>query len=153
MRLVFTAIAVVAVLGFSPSQTAAATSLDLAVSTDRPTYSAGDTVTFTLTVTNPTSAPATLTFPTAREYDFIVRAVDGTVVWEWSCNRFFAAASHTRTVGPGESITFTAQWDQSTCVPGRLQGRKVKPGTYSVVGELTSEPAFFSSPVSFQIVR
>jgi Intracellular proteinase inhibitor len=154
VRLIFTALAVAAVLGVTPSLTAAATSLDLAFSTDRPTYAVGDTVTFALTVTNSTSAPETLNFRTSQEYDFIVRAADGTAVWQWSCHKLFLAAEHTRTIGPGETVTFTAQWDQTTCVPfARNQGKQVKPGTYSVVGELTSDPAFFSSPVSFQIVR
>jgi hypothetical protein len=62
MRLLFIAVAVPALLGVAASRAAAATTLDLAVSTDRPTYAVGEPITFTLTVTGPTSAPETLSF-------------------------------------------------------------------------------------------
>src|SRR5829696_1092998 len=45
----------------------------------------GDTVRFTLQVTNPSAAPVSFTFPSGQSYDFAVRpAGGGAEAWRWS---------------------------------------------------------------------
>ncbi len=74
--------------------------------------------TFTLELTNTTSAPLTLSFPTAQEYDFVVREpAGGRVLWVWSATRDFLPEPHEVQLAPGASRTFSAQW-ASTGVHG-----------------------------------
>lgn len=68
---------------------------------------------FTVSVTDPPSGdltvmlrlstrpalPLKLTFPTAQEYDVVLRDLDGNVVWRWSDGQEFEQASHQREVG------------------------------------------------------
>lgn len=70
-----------------------------------------DVVTFTFTVTNGATAPATIEFPTAQQYDFAVTNIaTGGVVWRWSAGRLFAQMLGTRILAPGEKLVFTEQW-------------------------------------------
>ncbi|MFL5507755.1 MAG: BsuPI-related putative proteinase inhibitor [Gemmatimonadales bacterium] len=67
-------------------------------------------VTLELRVTNPRTEPVTLQFSSGQQYDFRVRRLDGTVVWVWSADKLFTAALTSRTLGPGETVTYTATW-------------------------------------------
>jgi hypothetical protein len=69
----------------------------------------GDTVAFTLQVTNPSAAPLSFAFPSGQSYDFAVRAAGGEV-WRWSADRGFTQAVRTLTLAPGETWTFGERW-------------------------------------------
>lgn len=71
---------------------------------------AGDTAVLTLQVTNPTAAPVAFSFSSGQTHDFTVRTAAGAEVWRWSADRGFAQALQTRTLGPGETWTFTERW-------------------------------------------
>jgi len=68
-------------------------------------------VALTFTVTNTSAAPVQLNFNSGQQYDFIVRsAATGAVVWQWSHEMGFTLALTSRTLGPGESATYTEHW-------------------------------------------
>ena len=121
--------------------------LTATVSTDRPAYAVGETVTFTLTVTNPTDAPVTLEFGGWPGYDFAVTdAATGAEVWRWPVPRTRAIVSCT--FAPGETITFPEQWSQRTYPAGE----PVPAGEYRVTGMLLTIPERLTAgPVSFTI--
>jgi len=78
----------------------------------------GDSVRLVLQVTNGTSAPVTVTFPSGQTYDFSVS--DGAnTLWSWSADRSFMQAIRTETLSPGETQTHAETWR----VPAGLRGR------------------------------
>ncbi|HYR11229.1 MAG TPA: BsuPI-related putative proteinase inhibitor [Longimicrobium sp.] len=81
----------------------------------------GDTVTFTLQVTNPSAAPVAFTFASGQTYDFAVRpAGAGGEVWRWSADRGFTQAVRTLTLAPGETWTFGERWTPPAETRGEL---------------------------------
>lgn len=89
---------------------------------------AGDTVVLTLQVTNPAASPVVFNFSSGQMYDFAVRTPAGAEVWRWSADRGFTQAVQTRTLGPGETWTFTERWTPPAGLRGEL----------SVTGRVTS---------------
>lgn len=89
----------------------------------------GDTVRFTLAVTNPTGAPLAFTFPSGQTYDFVVRPEGaGAEVWRWSADKGFTQAVQTLTLAPGATWTFGVGW---TPPPGAR-------GRFAAIGRLVS---------------
>lgn len=108
-----------------------------AVTTDRGVYAPGETVRFTVSLTNPNPDPFTLEFGSGQEVDVVVTRPDGTT-WRWSDDRSFTQATHSRTLSPGETVTWT------------LEGTFDQAGAHRVVGQVTTKarletptPAFF----------
>jgi hypothetical protein len=73
-------------------------------------FVSGALVTFELRITNPRTEPVTLQFSSGQQYDFRVGRPDGSVVWVWSADKLFTGALGSRTLGPGETVRFTATW-------------------------------------------
>jgi 5'-nucleotidase/UDP-sugar diphosphatase len=68
---------------------------------------------FVLTVTNESSSPVSLTYPTGRRFDFYV--YEGSDVrWNYNHNRFFTQAIKTQSVAPGEVLEFRGDWNGAT---------------------------------------
>lgn len=87
----------------------------------------GDSVEFSLTVSNAADDPVDLQFRDAKLADFAVFSGD-TEVWRWSEGRMFAQVLKTETLGPGDSETFAGEWPDP------------QPGEYEVVATLESDP-------------
>jgi hypothetical protein len=96
----------------------------------------GDTVAFTLRVSNPTNGPVRIEFSNAQRYDFEVGTTVGERVWQWSADRGFAAALGTVNLGAGESVEYGEEW------------RGARAGEYYVRARLTStnKPVDLRSP-------
>jgi hypothetical protein len=92
------------------------------------TATVGADVTLAFSVTNDTPSPVTMGFRSSQQYDFSVRSSDtGTLLWRWSDGRMFTAALGSRTLAPGETVTYTEKWTP----PGR--------GSYVAEATLTSD--------------
>jgi hypothetical protein len=89
---------------------------------------AGDSVRFTLRVTNASESPVTLTYPTGQTYDFVVQD-GGAEVWRWSSDMMFTQAIRTETVAAGETLEFSEWW-----TPERAGAEE-----YTVRGHLTAQ--------------
>ena len=85
-------------------------------------------VTLSLAVTNTSSAPVELSFGSSQQYDFLVRRADGVTVWTWSADKMFLAVITARTLAPGETVTWSAQWSPPAA------------GTYVATGIVTGSP-------------
>ncbi len=84
------------------------------------TVTVGATVTFSLTVTNTSDAPTTITFPDGRQVDVAVFADDGDdPIWRWSEGRMFTQAVEHLELEPGGSRSWTREWIDPS--PGHLR--------------------------------
>jgi hypothetical protein len=102
----------------------------------------GDTVRFTLQVTNPSAAPVSFTFPSGQSYDFAVRpATGGAEAWRWSEQMGFTQAVRTVTLAPGETWTFGERW---TPPPGTR-------GEFAAVARLTSSDRPVERTATFRL--
>jgi hypothetical protein len=121
--------------------------VNVAVTTDRAAYTVGAAVTFTLTVTNPSDVPVTLTFSSGQLYDFAVTSPSGAAqVWRWGQGRNFIQSVLTRTIPPKDKLTFAERWNQRTQV-----GLQALSGVYAVTGLVASAGRPASEPVLFVI--
>lgn len=78
----------------------------------------GDTARLVLQVTNGSSAPVSVTFPSGQSYDFAV--MDGSEsVWRWSADRSFLQAVRTVTLAPGQTESFAEAWPVTDAQRGR----------------------------------
>lgn len=102
---------------------------------------AGDTVRFTLQVTNAGTAPVELTFPTGQTFDFVVRDGDREV-WRWSQGRMFTQMLQTVTLAAGETQTYTATWAPPAGLSGNLQVF----GTLTALDHRVQQGAHFRLP-------
>jgi hypothetical protein len=108
----------------------------------RATLSASATaslVTLELRVTNPRTDPVALQFNSGQQYDFRVRRIDGSTVWTWSADKGFTQALTSRTLAPGETVTYTTTWTPTVHGPVIADGR------------LTSTSQFAAASAAFTV--
>ena len=68
-------------------------------------------VTLTLTVSNPSSVPATIAHSSGQQFDFTVTdAASGALLWRWAMGVLFTQALGAETIPPNGSLTYTASW-------------------------------------------
>ena len=101
--------------------------LTVRVAPTRTTYAAGEPITLTLAVKNPTDLAVTLRFATGQRYDFVIESAAGVEVWRWSADRAFTQVLGEQTVPPGWEL------DYNETFTGRLAA-----GTYRVRGLVTA---------------
>lgn len=80
-----------------------------------------------LHVTNSSGQPIELRFNSGQRFDFVVQRPGGDTVWRWSADRGFTQALGTETLGPGESLRYSAEWP--------IEERR---GEYEAVGMVTA---------------
>ncbi|MGB9694909.1 MAG: S-layer homology domain-containing protein [Caldisericaceae bacterium] len=96
------------------------------VSTDKSTYSQGDTVLITFSVKNNSSNQIKYTFNNSQIYDYTITK-DGTTIYRWSKGRLFADVITYLTISPGETKIFKESWDMKD-----NSGKLVPDGTYVI---------------------
>ncbi|MFZ5923929.1 MAG: BsuPI-related putative proteinase inhibitor, partial [Bacillota bacterium] len=89
-------------------------------------FARGEPVRLTLTKTNITTSPVTITYRSSQRFDFIVTR-DTREIWRWSAGRFFTFAIERVTLSPGQNLVFMQTWNQVT-----NEGVPVPPGVYTV---------------------
>lgn len=94
--------------------------------TDKDFYMPGEPVRMFFYVTNISSQPFTLVFPTTQRYDFSVTGVTGEA-WRWSHDRLFAQVTERISVQPGELLAYSEVWPQVD-----NNGLRIRPGIYRV---------------------
>ncbi len=82
--------------------------LHVSLETDQVEYRPGQALRFRLRVVNPTAAAVTLRFNTGQRFDVTVEDRNGAVIWRWAEGKLFTQALGQETVGPGESLSYTA---------------------------------------------
>ncbi len=95
-------------------------------------FERGDPITLVLTVRNRLGTSVEVDFPSARTFDFVVvRQNTDNVVWQWSNGRNFPQVATTLTFAPGETKTFSWDWDQQG-----NNGEQVRRDSYEARGVL-----------------
>jgi hypothetical protein len=98
-------------------------------------------VNFVLHVTNTSTQPVVLEFPTSQRYDFIVQS-GGTEVWRWSEGQMFSQIVSQETLQPGETRDFTAKMKTET-----------RSGRFSVTARLTTSNRSVEQHADFEIPK
>jgi hypothetical protein len=79
----------------------------------------GDSVRFSLRVTNAAPQPVQLTFPTGQSFDFVVLQ-EGRELWRWSADMMFTQAIRQEALAPEETRTYSASWSPPAATRGRF---------------------------------
>ncbi|MHB8106348.1 MAG: BsuPI-related putative proteinase inhibitor [Candidatus Cryosericum sp.] len=79
--------------------------------TDKLIYRVGTPATVRCTLTNLTSSPMVLTFPTTQEYDWTITDAKGGLVYRWSAGKAFAQVVTHLTIPAGAGDSFESSWD------------------------------------------
>lgn len=89
------------------------TGIDLRLSATQPGSPSGSSVVFRLVVTNLTSSVLRLEFPTAQQFELVVKDASGRELWKWSNGRAFAQAfTHFDLAASGRQ-TIEATWENA----------------------------------------
>jgi hypothetical protein len=97
-------------------------------------------VDFSLHLTNGSSRKLELRFPSGQTHDFVVLDSIGREVWRWSEGRLFTQTLQTKSVGRGETISYSDRWEP-----------KGQRGTFTAVGTLRSSTHPVESRVEFEL--
>jgi hypothetical protein len=73
----------------------------------------GDEINIVLSIKNISPDRQTLSFPSSKQYDFVIKDNSGAEVWRWSNGKVFAAVISSYDIASGETKTFSYQWDQT----------------------------------------
>lgn len=103
--------------------------LGLSVAFEPDPLRSGKAVTWTLVVRNDGVEAATLTFPSSKPGDVVLRR-GGDEVYRWSDDRLFTQVVRKEVIGPNEERSYRLE-------EGALA---VEPGTYDLVATLAAEP-------------
>jgi hypothetical protein len=107
--------------------------LEVRVATDKKSYRLGEPVRLILRAKNRSEKPLTLVFPSGETHQLVV--TDGSMsLWRLPTIEMVSPKVVRRTLKPGETIEFTAVWDQK-----REDGKEITPGRYLAGGKLMSE--------------
>lgn len=101
------------------------------VMTSRNAYPLGAKVTLDYGIKNRTNSPITYNFSSGKKYDIWIM-LGNTEVYRMSRGRMYTQALTSLAIAPGETKTFSVQWDQKD-----QNGKQVGPGTYVVYAQLT----------------
>jgi len=95
-------------------------------------FSAGESVPLKLTLANGGGQPVIVPFRSGQKFDFELLR-DGKLIWNWANGRMFTQALAPMRLKPGESTSFTTQWDQRSNA-----GAPVPAGAYTVRAFVTT---------------
>jgi hypothetical protein len=107
----------------------------------------GEKLTLTLTVTNRNATPLTLAYSSGQKFDFFAAAVPGatsrvsaqTFLWNWAFDKAFIAIVTDETLQPGESRTYSEEWD------GRNNKSQLLEGEFWLGARLIARPGGFAA--------
>jgi hypothetical protein len=102
---------------------------ELTLDGGRTTFSQGETISMTLSITNCGDEEVIRFYSSGQRYDFVVSDTEGHEVWRWSHGKAFIQVLGQETFQPGVTVTYTEVWDQSSNA-----GEQVTPGDYDVLG-------------------
>lgn len=99
-----------------------------------------DAVEFSLTVANAGTEPVEVTYRSGLHADVTVLAgEDEREVWRWSDGRMFTQAIETEALAPGESVRYTARWEDPSS------------GEYAAVANLEATDADVEERAEFTV--
>ncbi len=127
MRATIFLIAIISLAGTGSAQQ----SVMQGLRTDKPSYGLGETVSFEYAIRNDTNQVLKYSFTSGKQFDLWVLC-DGGECYRLSKHMFYTQALTSLTLGPGDTKTYCARWDQKD-----NSGKQVGPGTFTVYAQLT----------------
>ena len=125
--------------------------LELTMTLDKTSYSLGEPVNITLTITNISNQ--TINFEhTGLDFDFQVYNDTNNVVYQWSNFRAIPQFIMIEPLSPGESISTNFTWLQTCNFNAQVEGNPVSPGTYYIVGQTAPTYGIQTTPIQLTIV-
>ena len=118
----------------APQEGQAMAGLTVLLASERPSYRAGEPVTFILAVDNPTDAPVTVPFTSGQTFEIVV-AQEQAEVWRWSADMMFTAALRSRAFAPGLTLLGRETWNGHDPAGGMPAA-----GVYRATATLTANP-------------
>ena len=83
----------------------------ISMSTDKMSYSVGESITMTFKVCNYTEDDTTFNFNTSQRYDFIIEDEEGNEIWRWSQDMMFAMVLGEEILGPDNpEVIYTEEY-------------------------------------------
>ncbi len=142
--------ALLTMLGGGPVVQGGAAPLRLELALNKTVYVVGESVAATVTARHEGRTPLGVQFNSGQRFDLIVRR-RGALIWRWSNDKAFIQVVQEVSLRPGETMTFQATWDQLD-----LQGRRVEPGEYEMIGVFLGRGPGLSGgletvPLSFRV--
>jgi hypothetical protein len=126
--------------------------LELTMTLDKTSYSLGEPVNLTLTITNISNQ--TINFKhTGLDFDFQVYNGTNNVVYQWSNFRAIPQFIAIEPLSPGENISANFTWVQTCNFNAQVQGDPVSPGTYYIVGQTGPTYGIQTTPMQITIAK
>lgn len=116
---------------------AAPARLDLVVTTDKASYTVGESVVVDLQITNHARERVVLAFPTGQRYDVFIEDTAGRVVWRWSDGRVFAQVLGEEALDPGHRLRYRVSV-RATLPPARYQVKAIVPAERQPLSSATT---------------
>jgi len=87
------------------------------------TFNQGETIRFSLSITNTSDTETTLNFSSGQQYDIYIRPSTATSgeIWRWSDDKAFTAGTTSLVISPMAPKVVTAYWDQTLMADGVLE--------------------------------
>ena len=132
--------------------------LRLSLEASRTRLIAGETLTLTLNVANPSSYPIELV-ASGQVFDFFAVPAASWVsepqrtiqlplpVWNWAHERFFAQVISRQSIAPGESLRYEVPWD------GRDNSGELLEGDFWIIAKMVTMPGGYTAPVALHITK
>ena len=108
--------------------------LELTMTINKTSYSLGEPLNLTLTITNISNQTINYTH-TGLDFDFQVNNGTNNIVYKWSNFRAIAQFITIEPLPAGESISANFTWQQTCNFNTQVEGDQVSQGTYNVIGE------------------
>lgn len=126
-------------------------SLELTLTIDKTSYSLGEPVNLTLTITNISNKTINYTH-TGLDFDFQVTNGTNNQVYQWSNFRAIAQFIAIIPLAPGESSSANFTWQQISNFNPQTEGDPLSPGTYNMIGETGPTYKIQTTPIQITIL-
>lgn len=103
---------------------------------DKRSYAKGEKAMFTLVARNTSDEDQVLNFRSGQSFDISIMPMNQDEMiwrWDWSFGRFFTEAERTKVLKPNQSMSLSAEWDQTD-----NSGKPMPRGEYSVSARITA---------------
>ncbi len=124
--------------------------LQLTMTTDKTTYSLGEPVNLTMTITNISTQTISFTH-SGYDFDFQVTNDTNNQIYQWSNFKAFPDIITITQLQPGENISANFTWLQTCNFDLSVQGDPVSPGTYNIIGQSSQTYAIQTTPIQITI--
>jgi hypothetical protein len=126
--------------------------LELTMTLNKTTYSLGEPVNLTLTITNISNQTINFTH-TGLDFDFQVYNDTNNQVYQWSNFKAIAQFIAIVPLHAGESMSANFTWLQTCNFNAQVEGDPVSPGTYNIIGQTGPTYGIQTTPIQITIVK